>query len=586
MVDSIPLVAQEYPPAVKRAGAYKQHRFNWNVPYTHLRTMKAHLLKKHPLTKFQDENGNWYRAGGDLSTFYAAIEGCDPDRIKAVPFIMYNYNDASPTNDYKINQTQQDHTVNSILQEISNNTVSVPGLRFDPNSGKLVSIEMPQRIVEPPLAVVVPAVNKRILIAVPTNRNIEAQTFKSIYDLIIPQGVTVDFQYFWGYQVDQVRNLIAHWTINNGYDYLFAVDSDISFPPDTLQRLLSHDKDVVSGIYIQRIPGQHTIEIMRKNQFGGVSHIDWSEISGQGLVLIDGCGFGCALIKSQVFKAIPYPHFLYHSAIDHSNTLSEDVHFCNLARDHGFKLWADTDVICDHIGSWTFKVERLPKKDYSSRLRELGNMPLLPQDHINYLNHIKRSNNRNPKVIYDIGSSVLHWTNVAKDIWPDAKMYLFEAMDEVEFLYKESKHPYHLGILSDVDGKELTFYQNLEHPGGNSYYRENVNYSPDAARLFSDHHAVTKKSRSLDSVIRENVFPLPDMIKIDVQGAELDVIKGAFNALMHCNDVIIELQQVEYNVGAPLKETVINHMIQLGFNLVASRFSGCDKTSDYHFARN
>lgn len=335
IVDSIPLISQPYPPTVKNSGEYANYRFNWNMPYTHLRTMKAFLLQNEPDGTFQDADGNWYKAGGDNATFYAALGNCRSDRVFVVPDIVYNYNDASPLNDYKVNKEEQDKTILNILGSNDRATEIKP-----------ISIAPP------------PANKKRILIAIPTNKNIEAQTFKSIYDLIIPDGYEVEFQYFWGYQVDQVRNLIAHWTIQYNYDYLFAVDSDIAFAPDTLAKMLAHNKDIVSGIYIQRIPGTHTIEVMRKNIHGGVTHVNWDDIKGQGLVPIDGCGFGCALVKSKVFKAIPYPHFLYHSAIDHSNTISEDVHFCNQARDRGFTLWADTSIICEHIGSWTFRVNQ------------------------------------------------------------------------------------------------------------------------------------------------------------------------------------------------------------------------------------
>ena len=338
VVDSIPLITQPYPPEVKTAKGYKDYRFNWNIPYTHLRTLKAGLLSNVPDSTFQDSNGNWYKAGNDLPIFYAGIMAADPSRVYAVPDILTNYNDASPLNDYKVNRAEQDKTIaDVVLNSAVDNT---------------------------PLPVVVvpetktPIRKKRILIAIPTNKLIEAETFKSIYDLIVPDGYETVFQYFWGYQVEQVRNLIAHWTINNGFDYLFSVDSDIAFAPDTLVKMLSHDKDIVSGVYIQRIPGKHTIEIMRQNDRGGVTHVDWDVIKGQGLVPIDGCGFGCALIKREVFVGIPYPQFVYKSAIDHKDTISEDVYFCLKARENGFKLWCDTSVICDHIGSWTFRVNR------------------------------------------------------------------------------------------------------------------------------------------------------------------------------------------------------------------------------------
>lgn len=92
--------------------------------------------------------------------------------------------------------------------------------------------------------------DKRILIAVPTARFIEVETFKSIYDQIIPKGYTVAFRYFTGWDIDLIRNEIARAA--SDYDYLFSVDSDLMFPSDTLRKLLAHDRPIVSGLYIQR----------------------------------------------------------------------------------------------------------------------------------------------------------------------------------------------------------------------------------------------------------------------------------------------------------------------------------------------
>ena len=331
--DSIPLVGQPYPPEVKRNKSYRSYRFNWNMPYTHLRTFKIRLAHGLSDSLFKDTDGNWFRAGGDNATFYNILEQCDPKRVYAVSDMVYNYNDLNPINDYKVNSYQQNDTMNHIL-ELRNHEIPV---------------QQPLSIQEKQI--------KKILIAIPTNRNIESETFKSIYDLEIPEGYQVEFQYFWGYQVEQVRNLIAHWVVQHQYDYLLAIDSDISFPRDTLKKMLDHDVDMVSGVYIQRIQGRHTIEIMRKNEYGGVTHVPYDDIRGQGLVPIDGCGFGCVLIKNHVFKAIPYPQFVYRSAIDHANTISEDVYFCQQVRSRGMSIWADTSILCNHIGSYTFKVE-------------------------------------------------------------------------------------------------------------------------------------------------------------------------------------------------------------------------------------
>jgi FkbM family methyltransferase len=551
MADSIPLISQPYPQTVRQNKTYRQHHFNWILPYTHLRTFKKHLLNSCEDAQFKDDAGQWYRAGGDGSVFYALIEAADADKVKCLQDVVYNYNDVNPLNDYKVNAQEQNKNAREIVK---------------------MSTE-----------------KKRILIAIPTAKNIEPETYKSIYDLIVPEGYQTTFQYFYGYNIDQVRNLIADWVVK-GYDYLFSVDSDISFAPDTLVKLLAHDKDLVSGLYIQRKPGQHILELYENNNTGGVSNIPYGKIKGKGLVEIASCGFGCVLVKSQVLKAVGYPQFKYHSSVDHRNTISEDVDFCRKAANKGFRLWADTSIQCNHTGSFTFNVDNnIPAVveaapvSIETRLRELGSQRLIPADHVGYLAKLK-AQGFEPKVIYDVGACVLHWTNEAKRIWPGSEFVAFEAMDSSEFLYKEQGLKYFMGALSDVTGKEVEFYQNDWHPGGNSYYRENAEVNPEAPQYFNEKHKRVLKTATLDAVVRLKQFPLPDLIKMDVQGAELDVLKGASQVLQTVKHVILELQAVEYNKGAPLKDTVIAYMDTIGFDC-KGLFSNNGPDGDYHFVK-
>jgi FkbM family methyltransferase len=189
-----------------------------------------------------------------------------------------------------------------------------------------------------------------------------------------------------------------------------------------------------------------------------------------------------------------------------------------------------------------------------------------------------------PKVIYDIGACVLHWTNEAKRIWPDAEYVVFEAMPECEFLYKENKLQYHIGVLSDTTGKTVEFYQNTYHPGGNSYYRENVEVNPEAEQYFNETHKRSYTTVTLDAVVNLKKMPKPDLIKMDVQGAELDALKGAQETLKECGHVILELQSVEYNKGAPLKDVVIEYMNSIGFENMGM-FSTNGPDGDYYFRK-
>ena len=553
MVDNIPLISQPYPEEVKQNKSYRNHHFNWILPYTHLRTFKKHLLNTIDDSQFQDSTGNWYKAGGDGSVFYALIEAADPNQVKCIQDVVYNYNDASPINDYKVNGDEQTKNAREIVNKM--------------NQPK-----------------------KKILIAIPTAKNIEVDTFKSIYDLVVPEGYETMFQYFYGYNIDQVRNLIASWVVN-GFDYLFSVDSDIAFPPDTLAKMLAHDKDVVSGIYIQRKPGEHSIEIYEPTPTGGMVNMPYGKLKGRPLTRVAGCGFGCALVKAEVLRTIGYPQFKYYSALSMVDTVSEDVDFCRKANDKGFTIWADPSILCRHIGSFTFNVDQNTPVietegsviDIKQFLRELRDPYPFPPAHIEYLNKLK-DNGVNPMVIYDIGACVLHWTDRVRKIWPDAEVIAFEAADVHEFLYQEAGVRYHIGVLSDQSGKDVDFYQNDEAPGGNSYYRENPEIQPAAAQLYADKYLRKLKTITLDAIVNLKQYPPPDLIKMDVQGAEMDVLKGAQETIKTAKHIILELQVVEYNKGAPLKDVVIEYMDSIGYDCLGL-FSNNGPDGDYHFVR-
>jgi len=196
--------------------------------------------------------------------------------------------------------------------------------------------------------------NKKILIAIPTNAGIKPDTFRSIYNMEVPDGYETHFEYFFGYQIDQIRNLIAEWAKN--FDYLFSIDSDIVVPPDALKKMLAVDKDAVSGVYIQRFYDKQTTELYYTTEQGQMNY-EVNELPQNVLLEVDAFGMGCALIKGEVFRNIEYPHFVYSSALDHANTVSEDVYFCAKAKSKGFRLFADTSIICGHIGHHDFKVD-------------------------------------------------------------------------------------------------------------------------------------------------------------------------------------------------------------------------------------
>lgn len=126
-------------------------------------------------------------------------------------------------------------------------------------------------------------------------------------------------------------------------------------PRNTLAKLLSHDKDVVSGVYSYKVLNND--EVVAK-KFMDKERTDYGNLkikaiqNSSGLIEVDGFGFGCVLTKVSMFDKIPFPWFIY------TQDMGEDIFFCRKAQNEGYKLWLDTDVICGHIGQINYDIKK------------------------------------------------------------------------------------------------------------------------------------------------------------------------------------------------------------------------------------
>lgn len=220
---------------------------------------------------------------------------------------------------------------------------------------------------------------------------------------------------------------------------------------------------------------------------------------------------------------------------------------------------------------------------YEDLYKKIYLVDCLPKDHIAYLEELKRSGFE-PKVIYDIGSCVLHWTRHAARLWPNAQIILFEANPHCEFLYSDYK--YHIGVLSNKSKQNVKFYLNDISPGGSSYYKEVG--SVLAPILYPESKFLQCTSMTLDDVVAAKEFPLPDLVKMDVQGAEKDILEGGINTLQNTTHLILEIPKpnIIYNQGAPSGKETIEYAEKLGWKCTAPLF--CDNgeyDGDYGFSR-
>ncbi|MBD3375958.1 hypothetical protein GF406_13060 [candidate division KSB1 bacterium] len=139
------------------------------------------------------------------------------------------------------------------------------------------------------------------------------------------------------------------------YDYIMWIDSDILFTPEQLQRLLSHDKDIVSGIYLME--GGHAYATVKEwdeeyfKTHGCFRFLTPGDMKNSSeLIEVAYTGMGFMLVKKGVFESMEYPWFrpIEKKIGDAVDFTMEDVGFCLRAKEKGFKIFIDAGVKVGH----------------------------------------------------------------------------------------------------------------------------------------------------------------------------------------------------------------------------------------------
>ena len=147
------------------------------------------------------------------------------------------------------------------------------------------------------------------------------------------------------------RNDLATQAIQMDADYVFWLDSDMVFKPDTLVRMMetlkSKDLDILTGLYFRRVPPYTPVLFDQLDLDGEICN--WSEFKTipEGLFEVGGCGFGCVLMKSDVFFDVQSKFGNMFAPVANNG---EDIAFCIRARKCGYKIICDPSVICGHVG--------------------------------------------------------------------------------------------------------------------------------------------------------------------------------------------------------------------------------------------
>ena len=163
-----------------------------------------------------------------------------------------------------------------------------------------------------------------------------------------------------------------------------------------------------------------------------------------------------------------------------------------------------------------------------------------------------------PKRALDIGAHVGDFTKELYYQFPECQIVMIEANKNCEPHLRLLGKPYEIVALSDKNGTaELHIEDNNPIGTGSSLYKENTNW-------YKEGKTQTVITKRLDDCNYFDGAPI-DFIKLDVQGSELDIIKGGVNTIKNTTFVLAEVSLVQYNEGAPLIDKVVDEMLGLGF---------------------
>ena len=220
-------------------------------------------------------------------------------------------------------------------------------------------------------------------------------------------------------------------------------------------------------------------------------------------------------------------------------------------------------LLCERLAIESVRRRRLARlKDTPASGLSLG--------HIDSLELLELLAAADIRVIYDIGANVGTWTLLANAVMPHATIHAFEP-------------------LSDHCNR---FASNTRAVSNVTLHRVALGAEEKAARLhvmdFSDASSVlplaeigqstfgtreidqrTVQVRALDRYRREHQLPFPDLMKLDVQGYEAEVLRGAVECVAKATAIITEVSFAAFYRDQPLFADIVRMLDDHGFRLHA-----------------
>ena len=148
------------------------------------------------------------------------------------------------------------------------------------------------------------------------------------------------------------REYLTMSALEAGVEYLMFLDSDQTISQEGIEKLanyLDNGEDIATTLIFRKDPPYHPCvfshqELLPNSQVS----LTFYDLEMQDLTkpfYVESSGFGCIMMKTEIFKKMPQPWFLP------APYTGEDITFMYKARQMGYKVLCDPTIEVGHIGT-------------------------------------------------------------------------------------------------------------------------------------------------------------------------------------------------------------------------------------------
>lgn len=205
----------------------------------------------------------------------------------------------------------------------------------------------------------------KTLIAIPAMDMVHTSFMRSLVglrivgevDYLIPQSTLIY----------DARCNIANRAVQEGFDRVLWLDSDMVFEPDLMERLsarLDEGHEFVSGVYYTRKKPSLPVILSRcridRSLGFPIPDTKQCEEIPEELFEIEGCGFGCVMMTTKLIEDVmnEYGLFPFYPQVG----FGEDLAFCLRVRELGRKIMCDGTIRCRHTGFYEYSEKDMEAK--------------------------------------------------------------------------------------------------------------------------------------------------------------------------------------------------------------------------------